>query len=132
MKMINAGTQACKAQDVRGERVHPVGRGFGKGSDQHDLAVSPACATRKKTVCLGGRNSIFVPMTGAPYLRDLDDVRRAPTLDDLATFHKLSHVTGPAFFSSSHRRADGPSCLSPPSAHHLFVYHFIQTKPLWA
>jgi trimethylamine--corrinoid protein Co-methyltransferase len=31
-------------------------------------------------------------MTGAPYLRDLDDVRRNPTLDDLAMFHKLSHM----------------------------------------
>ena len=46
----------------------------------------------EKSVRLGGRNSIFVPMTGAPYLRDLDDVRRSPTLDDLATFHKLSHM----------------------------------------
>ncbi len=40
-------------------------------------------------------------MTGAPYLRDLDDVRRNPTLDDLATFHKLSHML-PAIHSSAH------------------------------
>ncbi|MEM9709387.1 MAG: trimethylamine methyltransferase family protein [Pseudomonadota bacterium] len=45
--------------------------------------------------------SIFVPMTGAPYLRDLDDKRRGPTLDDLATFHKLSHMM-PALHSSAH------------------------------
>ncbi|MEM6385352.1 MAG: trimethylamine methyltransferase family protein [Pseudomonadota bacterium] len=49
----------------------------------------------------GKDHSIFVPMTGAPYLRDLDDVRRAPTLDDLATFHKLSHML-PAMHSSAH------------------------------
>ena len=55
----------------------------------------------KKSVDLGGRNSIFVPMTGAPYLRDLEDKRRAPTLDDLATFHKLSHMQ-PAIHSSAH------------------------------
>ncbi len=54
-----------------------------------------------KTVRLGGPHSIFVPMTGAPYLRDLDDVRRAPTLDDLAMFHKLAHVS-PAMHSSAH------------------------------
>ena len=55
----------------------------------------------EKSVNIGGPNSIFVPMTGAPYLRDLDDVRRNPTLDDLATFHKLSHML-PAIHSSAH------------------------------
>jgi trimethylamine--corrinoid protein Co-methyltransferase len=55
----------------------------------------------QKNVALGGRQAIFVPMTGAPYLRDLDDVRRNPTLDDLAMFHKLSHML-PAMHSSAH------------------------------
>ena len=50
---------------------------------------------------LGGMNSIFVPMTGAPYLRDLEDERRNPTLDDLANFHKLSHML-PGLHSSAH------------------------------
>ncbi|MFL4471750.1 trimethylamine methyltransferase family protein [Tateyamaria armeniaca] len=49
----------------------------------------------------GDDHAIFVPMTGAPYLRDLDDVRRNPTLDDLANFHKLSHML-PAMHSSAH------------------------------
>jgi trimethylamine--corrinoid protein Co-methyltransferase len=49
----------------------------------------------------GNDHCIFVPMTGAPYLRDLDDVRRNPTLDDLANFHKLSHML-PAIHSSAH------------------------------
>ena len=49
-----------------------------------------------------GKNySMFVPMTGAPYLRDLEDKRRNPTLDDLANFHKLSHML-PAMHSSAH------------------------------
>ncbi|MEM9031737.1 MAG: trimethylamine methyltransferase family protein [Pseudomonadota bacterium] len=55
----------------------------------------------KKNVALGGTASIFVPMTGAPYLRDLEDQRRNPTLDDLAMFHKLSHML-PALHSSAH------------------------------
>ena len=46
-------------------------------------------------------HGMFVPMTGAPYLRDLEDVRRNPTLDDLANFHKLSHML-PAIHSSAH------------------------------
>ncbi|MEM7457240.1 MAG: trimethylamine methyltransferase family protein [Planctomycetota bacterium] len=55
----------------------------------------------KKSVMIGDNKSMFVPMTGAPYLRDLDDKRRWPTLDDLATFHKLSHML-PAIHSSAH------------------------------
>lgn len=55
----------------------------------------------RKNVRLGGRHSIFVPMTGAPFLRDLEDVRRNPTLDDLAMFHKLSHMM-PSLHSSAH------------------------------
>ncbi len=55
----------------------------------------------KNNVRLGGKNAVFVPMTGAPFLRDLDDVRRNPTLDDLAMFHKLSHMM-PALHSSAH------------------------------
>lgn len=55
----------------------------------------------QKNVGLGGRQSIFVPMTGAPYLRDLNDERRNPTLEDLAMFHKLSHML-PALHSSAH------------------------------
>ena len=49
----------------------------------------------------GRDRAIFVPMTGAPYLRDLDDARREPTLEDLANFHKLSHML-PALHSTAH------------------------------
>jgi trimethylamine--corrinoid protein Co-methyltransferase len=52
-------------------------------------------------VQLGGKHSVFVPMTGAPFLRDLDDVRRNPVLDDLAMFHKLSHML-PSLHSTAH------------------------------
>src|SRR5210317_212990 len=54
-----------------------------------------------KNLPFGNDHAIFVPMTGAPFLRDLDDVRRNPTLDDLANFHKLSHML-PAMHSSAH------------------------------
>ena len=49
----------------------------------------------------GKDHGIFIPMTGAPYLRDLKDVRRNPTLEDLANFHKLSHML-PVIHSSAH------------------------------
>ncbi|WP_424972877.1 trimethylamine methyltransferase family protein [Dinoroseobacter sp. S76] len=50
---------------------------------------------------LGGPHAMFVPMTGAPYIRDLDNIRRNPTLEDLANFHKLSHML-PAMHSTAH------------------------------
>jgi len=49
----------------------------------------------------GKDHSIFVPMTGAPYLRDLEDRRRNPTLEDLGNFHKLAQML-PAMHSSAH------------------------------
>ena len=49
----------------------------------------------------GNEYGIFVPMTGAPYLRDLEDNRRTPTLEDLANFHRLAQVL-PAMHSSAH------------------------------
>ena len=49
----------------------------------------------------GNEHSMFIPMTGAPYLRDLDDKRRNPTLDDLANFHKLAQQL-PSMHSSAH------------------------------
>lgn len=87
--------------DVRGERVH-----LDRGLVRELISTIPSSFTYharnpEKNVPLGGPNSIFVPMTGAPYLRDLEDKRRLPTLDDLAMFHKLSHMS-PALHSSAH------------------------------
>lgn len=52
-------------------------------------------------VPLGGNQSIFVPMTGAPFIADLENKRRWPTLDDLGNMHKLAHMC-PAIHSSAH------------------------------
>ncbi|WP_375267420.1 trimethylamine methyltransferase family protein [Planktotalea sp.] len=87
--------------DVRGETVH-LDRALVReliGSIPETFtyhARNPA-----HNLPFGKDHSIFIPMTGAPFLRDLDDVRRNPTLDDLANFHKLSHML-PAMHSSAH------------------------------
>ncbi len=78
--------------DVRGEMVY-----LDRALVRDLISTNPATFSYhardpRKNAALGGRNAIFVPMTGAPYLRDLNDVRRNPTLDDLAMFHKLSHM----------------------------------------
>lgn len=87
--------------DVRGERVH-----LDRGLVRELMSSIPSTVTLharnpQNSVPLGGKRAIFVPMTGAPYLRDLENVRRNPTLDDLAMFHKLAHMS-PALHSSAH------------------------------
>ncbi|MGB5868805.1 MAG: trimethylamine methyltransferase family protein [Albidovulum sp.] len=87
--------------DVRGDRVH-LDRGLIREliktipSEWGYLARNP-----ERNLPFGGKHSIFVPMTGAPFLRDLDDVRRWPVMADLNMFHKLSHMS-PALHSSAH------------------------------
>ncbi|MGJ5619846.1 trimethylamine methyltransferase family protein [Sulfitobacter sp. MF3-043] len=86
---------------VKGERVY-----LDRALVRDLIATIPAAFTYhardpEKNVALGGNKCIFVPMTGAPYLRDLEDVRRNPTLDDLAMFHKLAQMM-PALHSSAH------------------------------
>jgi trimethylamine---corrinoid protein Co-methyltransferase len=54
----------------------------------------------ERTVKVGGRNQVFVPMYGAPYVRDLDNVRRYGSLDDLNNFHRLAQML-PALHSAS-------------------------------
>jgi trimethylamine--corrinoid protein Co-methyltransferase len=87
--------------DVRGERVH-----LDRGLVRELITSIPESFTYHarnpaNNLPFGKDHAIFVPMTGAPYLRDLEDVRRAPTLDDLANFHKLSHML-PVIHSSAH------------------------------
>lgn len=86
---------------VVGERVY-----LDRGMVREKIKTIPSEITLnarnpEKSVHLGGRDSIFVPMTGAPYLRDLDDERRLPTIADLGDFHKLAHML-PALHSSAH------------------------------
>jgi len=87
--------------DVRGETVH-----LDRDLVRTLIATIPESFTYHarnpaNNLPFGKDHAIFVPMTGAPYLRDLDDVRRNPTLDDLANFHKLSHML-PAMHSTAH------------------------------
>ena len=88
--------------DIRdGDRVH-----LDRGLLRELIASIPETFTYHarnpaNNLPFGREHAIFVPMTGAPYLRDLEDKRRNPTLHDLANFHKLSHML-PAMHSSAH------------------------------
>jgi trimethylamine--corrinoid protein Co-methyltransferase len=54
-----------------------------------------------KSVTIGKGQAIFVPMTGAPFVRDLDEKRLWGSLQHLNVFHKLAHML-PALHSSAH------------------------------
>ncbi len=87
--------------DVRGETVH-----LDRNLVRELIQSIPSSFTYHarnpaNNLPFGKDHAIFVPMTGAPYLRDLEDKRRNPTLEDLANFHKLSHML-PAIHSSAH------------------------------
>jgi trimethylamine--corrinoid protein Co-methyltransferase len=87
--------------NVDGERVR-----FDRDQIMELVASIPSQITLhardpEKTVALGEGTSIFVPMTGAPFIRDLEDKRRWGTLEDLHAFHKLSHLA-PALHSTAH------------------------------
>ncbi|MEE4235652.1 MAG: trimethylamine methyltransferase family protein [Anderseniella sp.] len=54
----------------------------------------------ERTVTVGNDKSIFVPMYGAPYVRDMEGKRRYGSLQDLNNFHKLAYMS-PALHSTS-------------------------------
>lgn len=79
--------------DVSGQRVH-IDRDFlmtliDQAPESYTLhARNPDC-----TVTVGGRNTIFAPTYGSPYVIDLANERRYGKLEDLQNFHKLAHLT---------------------------------------
>jgi trimethylamine--corrinoid protein Co-methyltransferase len=46
----------------------------------------------ERTVKVGGRNMVFAPTYGSPYVLDFDNRRRYSTLADLQAFHKLAQM----------------------------------------
>jgi trimethylamine---corrinoid protein Co-methyltransferase len=86
--------------DVRGTRVR-IDRAqlmelVGKIPPEYTMHARNA----ERTVTIGGRKSIFVPMYGAPYVLDFDGKRRYGTKDDLYNFHKLAYLS-PQLHSTS-------------------------------
>ncbi|MEX1205203.1 MAG: trimethylamine methyltransferase family protein [Dongiaceae bacterium] len=62
------------------------------------LAQAPAEFTQaarnpERSVVIGGRNTVFAPTYGSPFVRDFDNVRRYGTLEDLHNFVKLAYMT---------------------------------------
>ncbi len=91
--------------DVRGERVHfPRGlcrtliqRSAPREFVQH--ARNPA-----RSVLIGGKNTVFAPAYGSPFVRSLDEGRRYARIEDFRNFVKL------AYLSTSLHHSGGTIC----------------------
>ena len=72
------------------------------------------------SVAVGDNQAVFVPASGASFIRDLDDERRLANLDDLNTMHKLAHLL-PAMHSTGHNIVD-PNDIAVPHRHLHITY----------
>ena len=62
------------------------------------LALAPSEFTQharnpERNIVVGGRNTVFAPTYGSPFVRDLDGERRYGTLEDLQNCVKLTYMT---------------------------------------
>ena len=85
--------------DVKGVRVH-----FPRGLCRKLIAQAPRTFVQharnpERNVTVGGRNTVFAPVYGPPFVRDLDKGRRYATIEDFRNFVKLAYMT-PAMHNS--------------------------------
>jgi trimethylamine--corrinoid protein Co-methyltransferase len=79
--------------DVRGERVH-----FPRGLARKLIATVPSeyvqhARNPERNVVIGGKNTVFAPNYGSPFVHDLDRGRRYGTIEDFQNFVKLAYMT---------------------------------------
>src|SRR5882762_8418331 len=81
--------------DVKGERVHFT-RGMCRSLIQRTApreftqhARNPA-----RSVVIGGKNTVFAPAYGPPFVRSLDEGRRYARIEDFRNFVKLAYMAG--------------------------------------
>jgi trimethylamine---corrinoid protein Co-methyltransferase len=78
--------------DVKGERVH-----FPKGLPRSLLKTAPSVYTQyarnpERSVQIGGKATVFAPVYGPPFVRDLEGNRRYATIEDFNNFVKLAYM----------------------------------------
>lgn len=79
--------------DVRGERVH-----FPRGLARKLISTVPAeyvqhARNPERNVVIGGKNTVFAPNYGSPFVHDIDRGRRYGTIEDFQNFVKLAYMT---------------------------------------
>lgn len=79
--------------DIRGDRVH-----LPKGLARKLCSTAPgrfvqAARNPEKSVEVGGRNLVFAPVYGPPFVRDAEGGRRYATIEDFQNFVKLGYMS---------------------------------------
>ena len=79
--------------DVKGERVH-FPRGLARKIVQTSAPREFTQYARNPAhnVVIGGKNTVFAPAYGSPFVRDLDKGRRYATIEDFQNFVKLTYM----------------------------------------
>lgn len=77
--------------DIQGERVR-----FPKGLARKLIATVPETYTQharnpERSVEIGGKNTVFAPVYGSPFVHDLDGGRRYGTIEDFRNFVKMAY-----------------------------------------
>ena len=78
--------------DVRGERVH-----FPKGLCRELMKTAPQRFTQHarnadRNVEIGGKNTVFAPVYGPPFVRGLDGERRYGTIEDFQNLVRMAYM----------------------------------------
>jgi trimethylamine--corrinoid protein Co-methyltransferase len=79
--------------DVDGERVR-IPRGMCRKliQDHAPREFVQHARNPERNVVIGGRNTVFAPAYGSPFVRSLDDGRRYATIEDFRNFVKLAYL----------------------------------------
>jgi trimethylamine--corrinoid protein Co-methyltransferase len=80
--------------DVQGERVR-FPRGMCRSIIQKSAPREYTQHARnpQRSVVIGGKNTVFAPAYGSPFVRDLDQGRRYGTIEDFRNFVKLAYAS---------------------------------------
>lgn len=81
--------------DVQGERVRfPRGMCRKLVQDHAPREFTQYARNPERNVVIGGKNTVFVPAYGCPFIRNLDEGRRYATIEDFRNFVKLAYMSG--------------------------------------
>ena len=110
--------------DVKGDRVH-----LPKGLCRELMKTAPSSFTQharnpSRNVEIGGKHTVFAPVYGPPFVRDLEGNRRYATIEDFQNFVKLAYMA-PAMHHSGGTVCE--PCDVPVNKRHLdMVYSHIK------
>ena len=79
---------------MRGQRVRiPRAAWSWRRSRPRRAQYTQHARNPERNVVIGGRNTVFAPTYGSPFVRDFENKRRYGTLEDLQNFIKLAYMT---------------------------------------